>query len=144
MPSQNDQSDSKDFSYFISHNGSILVASLSGFCEGDAAVLLVKCKTEIEERITDTIQGVVLNFSGVTGIANDLVPFWAQLQSTIRSHQVELRVCGVESNLKEKLNRMGILRSNEASLSLKEALPEIVVALRRSSHSRHSPAKKVA
>ena len=142
-PSQNenDYSDLASFSYFISHKGPILVASLSGLVESEARDLLAQCKAEIEHRLTDNIQGVVLNFSGVTGIANDLVPFWAQLQGMIRSHSVELRLCGIEMSLKEKLMKMGIVRAAETTNSLKDALPEIIGAMKRRSQA---PVKKAA
>lgn len=129
----------RNFSYFISHNGAILVASLSGFCEDQAAELLQRCKIEIEELMTEKIHGVILNFSGVTGIANDLVPFWAQLQSNIRSRHVALRLCGIEATLKDRLHKQGIIRLTETSESLKEALPEIVIAMKKTSLSRPAP-----
>jgi anti-anti-sigma regulatory factor len=136
----------QNFSYFISHKGAILVASLSGHCEDQAAELLQRCKLEIEELITEKVHGVILNFSGVTSIANDLVPFWAQLQSMIRSRHVELRLCGIENSLKERLHKMGVIRLTETTDSLKEALPEIVMAMKKTSLVRTSPSapKKAA
>jgi hypothetical protein len=130
---ENKFSDLEDFSYFISHSGSILVASLSGLCESDALTLLTQCKNEIESRCTDAIHGVILNFSGVTGIANELAPFWAQLQSMIRGKQLELRLCGIENTLHEKLMKMGILRDIETTNTLQDALPDIVVAMKKRS-----------
>ena len=138
---ENNFSDLEDFSYFISHSGSILVASLSGLCESDAIDLLTQCKEEIENRLTDSVHGVILNFSGVTGIANDLVPFWAQLQSMIRSRQVELRLCGIDNTLYDKLMKLGILRDTETTNTLKDALPDIVGAMKKRSQA---PTKKAA
>lgn len=137
MSSQNEnkQSDLESFSYFISNNGCVVVATLSGLCESESHALLQQCKIDIESKICKSVHAVVLNFSGVTGIANDLIPFWAQLQSMIRSNGVELRLCGIESSLKEKLIKMGILRSTETSNTLKDAVFDIVLALKLKSQS---------
>lgn len=133
---ENDFSDLESFSYFISHKGPILVATLKGLCEDDAVVQLQQCKMEIETLISESVQGVVLNLSGLTSIANDLVPVWAQLQGMVRAHRVELRICGLEEQIKEKLTKMGIIRLTELSTTLKEALPEIVTAMKKNSFSK--------
>jgi anti-anti-sigma regulatory factor len=69
---------------------------------------------------------VLLDFSQVQAITLDAVPALVQLQKLVRVEKLHLRLCGMNEDLKEKLSRLGVIRSSELSTSLKSAVDSLL------------------
>jgi anti-anti-sigma regulatory factor len=78
----------------------------------------------------EKVKLVVLNFAQVTAITSELVPALTSLQKSVRSKPSELRMCGFQVSLKEKISKFGILRANEMAEDLKQAISSAVITKR--------------
>lgn len=108
------------FAYTISKTSSILVASMSGKINQSS---LEKFQQFHDEILTEsTIRFVLLDMSQLTGITLDGIPGLVNFQRALRSKGIEIKLCGMEDSLRDKLNKLGVIRSSEISPSLKVAV----------------------
>jgi anti-anti-sigma regulatory factor len=119
-----------EFQYFISEKNGFVVASLVGLLEEAA----MKRFEQLNEDIFKIdFSKLVINFRDVSGISNEIIPLFARLQKQARAKQADLRICGLKPDLKERLNRAGILRPHEQSDNLQAALQSMIAQVRRAS-----------
>ncbi|MGE0526955.1 MAG: STAS domain-containing protein [Bdellovibrionales bacterium] len=113
----------KEFSYILVGNDAVVIANLTGELQARAAPAVETFKDEILGR--DAARVVILNFSEVTAINGDVIPCVAQLLKSVRSKPAELRLCSLSPEVKDKLNRYGLLRSIEVAEDIKRAIHSI-------------------
>lgn len=113
---------STDFRYQLSGNYSVLVVHLFGEMNSKSAPQIGRCLEEISPQ--PHVKFVIFSFSNVTHINGDAVQALAQMQRDIRSKSA-LRICGMKPELKEKLTRLGVIRSLEMVDSLREGIDSI-------------------
>jgi anti-anti-sigma regulatory factor len=114
---------SEKFVYSIQKSNSIVVVYLSGEIGQYALHPLEKCRTEVLEN--QGVRFAMLDLSNVKNLTLEAVPAFAQLQKAVRFRGIGLRLCAIPDSLKEKLSKLGVIRHNELSPSLKDALLEI-------------------
>jgi anti-anti-sigma regulatory factor len=110
----------KKFDFSFIRNGSILIMWMSGELQRDAQACLDTCWHEAGGGAD--IKVVILDFSRLTAIGAEATPAFAKFQKQIRAEKIDLRICGINEELKERLFRKGVLRHAELVVSLKTAL----------------------
>lgn len=121
----------KPLGYFFSQKKDFLVVSLSGDATPESQEVLKQCAEEIK-RIRD-VAFVVINMSGVSSMSREAVQFFAQIQKEARSKPAQLRICNLASEVKDRLIKLGVVRSLEIADSLDIALAHMTLAARRDS-----------
>lgn len=106
--------------YSVSEKNHLLVVSFAGDLTGLVLPSLEVCRQEITAKRHITC--VVLYFQQVTVISTEVVSYLAQLQREIRLKKKDLRLCGLKTNLRERLIKMGVVRGLEVVEDLKSAL----------------------
>ncbi len=81
---------------------------------------LDRCMTVIEALAT--VKKVIFYFRDVSTVSGDAINYLAKLQAAVRSKKMDLRLCGLNPPIREKLFKMGILRHKETSDNLEQAL----------------------
>ena len=112
--------DQKSFNYTLSHKNRMLVVSFCGEMSSVVGPGLDACRIEILSK--ENLKCVVLYFQDVPGVSPEAIAVLAQMQREIRSRGLELRLCSLKENLREKLVRMGVIRSLEVAEDLRAAL----------------------
>ncbi|WP_413560909.1 STAS domain-containing protein [Bdellovibrio sp. HCB209] len=113
--------DQKSFNYSISHKNKMLVVSFTGEEMGSVVVpALEACRQEILSK--EEVRQVVFYFQNIDRISSEALASFAQLQRDIRAKPADLRLCSLKGALREKLVRMGMVRSLEVTEDLKSAL----------------------
>lgn len=115
----------ENFQFFLNQKKHIAVVSFLGKCTVGSIPQFKKCQESIGALVC---KHIVLNFAGVTQIAEELDPVLVRLQVNIRERDKELIVCGFSSDLKKRLIDSGIIRTYETTNTLVEALQKIVAA----------------
>lgn len=119
-----------DFQYFISEKNGFAVASLVGLLDQSCLQKFDELNTELSN---STFNKLILNFRDVSGVTTESIKAVALLQKMARAREADLRICGLRPEVKERLQKAGILRPHELSDNLQSAL-----------HSLMSIVKKVA
>lgn len=113
----------KRVEYSVIRNGAILIVWLTGDLYHGAQESLDACWLEVD---TDTdIRFVFLDLGRLGSVNADAIPAFTKFQKQIRAKQIELRVCGMSDELKERLAKKGVLRLDEVSANLKTALANV-------------------
>lgn len=118
-----------DFEYFISEKNGFLVASLIGTIGAHVEEKLRELQESLAHR--PEAKKVAINFRDVSSISKECIPLIAMMQKTVRDKNASLRVCGLKPELKEQLDKAGILRPNEISDNLQTALQSFMSAAKR-------------
>lgn len=124
------QIDPFEFQYFISEKNGFVVASLVGLIEASSVERFEQLTQEI---LKVDFSKLVLNFRDVSGLSPELIPVFAKLQKQARDKQVNLRICGLRPEIKDRLNRAGILRPHELADNLQAALQSMITLVRKAS-----------
>lgn len=124
------QPDPFEFQYFISEKNGFVVASLVGLLEVASLERFEQLSADI---FKSEFSRLVLNFRDVSGFSPELIPNFARLQKAAREKNAELRICGLKPDIKERLNRAGVLRPHEQSDNLQSALQSMINYVRRAS-----------
>ena len=98
----------------------MLVVSFTGDLNSQVLASLEVCREEVMRKSKAT--NVVLFFQQVESMSTEVVSWLAQMQREIRMKPAELRICGLRTNMKERLVKMGIIRGMELADDLKTAL----------------------
>ncbi|MFL5814934.1 MAG: STAS domain-containing protein [Bdellovibrionia bacterium] len=107
----------------VSQKSVILLISLAGPINRSNAAVLDKLIEELEKRSPGW---VVLNLRDVgSSIERTQYPAFAKLQKTVRDKGAELKICSVHPNLRTTLVDAGLLRVNEITNNLPEALQSL-------------------
>lgn len=112
------------FSYEISRNQSFLIAALSGKIQQSSLESFSQFQREILE--AESLKAVLFDFSHVSGITLDAIPALVLLQKNLRHRGLQFRLCGLHDPLKDKLSKLGVIRSSELSLNRRSALESIL------------------
>lgn len=114
--------------HFISKNGAVFVASVTG-AMNDASLDSI---SELIQIVSDEQDAkfFVLNLTNVGSIDPSMYPSLSLLQLKMRSSERHLRVCGLGSDLREKLLAMGLLRRSEINTELQDALVWITTQMK--------------
>lgn len=118
-----------ELSYFISEkaissqNSTLLLIALAGPINRSNASVLDRLIEEIDKK---SAGWVVINMRDV-GHSMERTQFsvFAKLQKTIREKPAELKLCSIHPDLKKTLQDAGLLRQNEISNNLPEALASL-------------------
>ncbi len=117
-----------DFQYFISEKNGFVVASLVGLLEGTSAERFDELTQDV---LKANFSRLVINLRDVSAFSSDLIPHFAKLQKHAREKNAEIRICGLKPDIKERLNRAGILRPHEITENLQTALQSMVGNFKR-------------
>ncbi|MBO9665455.1 MAG: STAS domain-containing protein [Bdellovibrio sp.] len=98
----------------------MLVVSLTGEISSYVVPALEACRQEILAK--EEVRCVVFYFQNVDQISAEAIAWLAQVQREIRAREADLRLCSLKDTLREKLVRMGVVRSLEVTDDLKTAL----------------------
>lgn len=113
---------SPEFRYQLSGNYSVLVVHLFGEMNSESAPQLLRCLEEILSQ--EHVNFVIFSFSNVTLIGGDAVQTLAHIQRQIRT-KASLRICAMKPQHKEKLTKLGVIRSLELANSLKDGINSV-------------------
>lgn len=115
------------FQYFLSDKRPILVVTMVGRLNFLAVQALLSCKAEINKLSHhDDIKFVVFYCRDVEVITGDAISVLTQIQAEIRSRGCSLNICSLKPDVKEKLTNMGVVRRNELSDNMRDALMAFV------------------
>lgn len=119
-----------DLRYFISEKDAILVVVFAGSLSRASHAVLEQCQAEIVEKKPAR---VILMFRDIADRVKlpALAPL-ARLKAAIRACPAELRICGLHPEILKMLNDRGLLRVEEISNNLHEALLELLKPAKRS------------
>lgn len=115
--------DRVEFDYFISEKNEFLVVSFLGKIDNNCLDKLSNLKQEILSK--EQVKFVVLNFRDSIDIVGEAIQAFTHFQKDIRAKPAELRVCGLNPNIKDKLIRLGLLRGNEIVDNLNVAIQSL-------------------
>ena len=118
-----------DFEYFISEKNGFVVASLIGTIGANVEAKLRELQESLAQR--QEAKRVAINLRDVSSISKDCIPLLAMMQKTVRDKNASLRVCGLKPEIKEQLEKAGILRPNEISDNLQTALQSFMANIKR-------------
>jgi anti-anti-sigma regulatory factor len=115
-----DVAQSDPFLYTVSKSSSVLASSFSG-------VLGIDSQSEFErftkEALSDpSIRVVLIDFTAVANVTVDLLPALVLFQKQCRIQNIEIRLCALGEELKNKLFKLGVIRYRELAPSLREGL----------------------
>lgn len=111
------------FQYFLSDKRPILVVTMVGRMNFLAVQTLLSCKAEINKLSHgEGIKFVVFYFRDVEAITGDAISVLTQIQKEIRARDCALNLCSLRPDIKEKLVNMGVVRRNELSDNMRDAL----------------------
>lgn len=110
-------------SYFLSQKKGILIASLIGPLSRETLPILEECSREIAD---SQAKWVILNFRDVSkDLEKPIMPAIAGLQKKIREMPADLKLVGLHPELRQTLERQGLLRREERAENLSQALQMI-------------------
>lgn len=99
-----------DFNYYLSEKDEILIITLIGEMTESAIPKLKEC---IEEMKVKNPQFVAFNLHDINKIGIDGVRLFAHMQKLIREKPAKIRICFLETKIKERLIKEGIVREGE-------------------------------
>ncbi len=108
--------------YFISEKGPFLVVSLNGTIAKNTTPVLDECREKITQANT---KKVILSLHDVSRIDLNGLPALAQLQQAVRSKPATLRLCFIKKDVAQTLFDKAIVRKDEVTMDLKEALESL-------------------
>lgn len=111
--------DELNLQYFLSRKGPILVVTFVGDMNVPSIQAIEKCTSEISA--TELVKFVILYFRDTKRIALEAIPYLATMQKEVRK-KGELQICSMHPEMREKLSKHGIIRANENTNNLAEAL----------------------
>lgn len=106
--------------YFVSKSDLVVVISFQGALNEAALPELQRCQEEIQN--VGDARFFILNFSQATTVSSHAAPMLAQLQRSVRSKEMKIRICGLPIEIREKLEALGIVRRSEVGTDLNESL----------------------
>lgn len=110
--------------YFIAEKSSVVVLSWVGALAHETIRTIEECQNEI---LNLKAKWVVMNCRDLKPqMDRSVVPIFARLNKTIRDMPATLRLTSLHPELRSYLEEQGILRNEELSLNLTEALKTIV------------------
>jgi hypothetical protein len=117
-------SDNFTLRYFITEKSSILVISLVGPLVRTNVPVLEQCLAEISTR---DFQLAVLLFQDCGNtVERPVFPALTRLQKVLRDRPAKIRVGGLVDDLYHLLLNHGVIRQNEATATLQEALSSLL------------------
>ena len=112
-----------ELKYFISEKKHIMVVTLIGPLVRSNAHILDQCIRELSRK---EASWVILNLKDVPGTVDRAVfPAIARLQKNVRDRKAQLRLSSINPNLRLALDQNGLIRSDETSNTLAEALTSL-------------------
>jgi anti-anti-sigma regulatory factor len=108
----------------MSSNESILVVTFAGAMAPSSVQTLQRCREELA--VAKLPEFVILYFRDVPTVSIDAVQILAQMQRDIRL-KCPLSICSLRPETRDKLLAMGILRQNEMSNNLQDALQRLAL-----------------
>lgn len=121
--------DTDQLTYFLSEKKNILVVTFVGPLVRGSAHILEKCIQELSKR---EATWVILNLRDVPGtVDRSVFPAFARLQKNVRDRKACLRMSALHPSLRLALDEQGLVRADETSDSLAEALSSLAVNISR-------------
>jgi len=114
------------FQYLLAHNKPLLIVTFIGDMDQSTVQPLNACRKEIADS-ADT-KFVILNFRDVGNINGESISSLTQMQIEIRGRGCDLRISSMKPAIRDKLLKMGVIRSSELANNLREALLSMVNA----------------
>ena len=121
MPDHSELSaqEAKALSFHLAEKNDILVVSLIGAICKATEEIMRRCTEEIER---SQARSVVLNFLGVENVEKAGLTELAKVQVLVRRKPSALRICFMRPAVAAVLKDSGVLRPEEVSAGLKEAI----------------------
>ena len=107
-----------DFQFLISAKGRAVLVTLIGEMKNSSLAKLEECQREVLK--DGNLNYFVFYFRDVPNVTIDAIPFLTQFQKNIRL-KGELRICSLRPELKDKLIKLGVVRSAELVNNLQSA-----------------------
>jgi anti-anti-sigma regulatory factor len=112
--------------YFIAEKNQVMIASYVGRLTHENREIFAKSQKDISE---SQAKYVILYFRDAgQELDKSLVPIFAQLQKIIRDKGIPFRLCSLHPELRRFLDSQGLLRPNEVTNNLVEALRSLNLA----------------
>lgn len=70
-------------------------------------------------------RSAIISFSSIHQVAGDAIPLFTQLQRSLRNQSVQIRICGMRPDQKERLQRAGVIRGEELRNSVRDAVASL-------------------
>lgn len=109
----------KNLDWFISEKDKYLIVSFSGTMTEDTSSKLIHCEEEVKKR---NAKCIVLNFFNIDEMTRGCMRQLAHLEKLIRDKPAKLRICFLKPDHETFLVREGIIRPNEITGNLMQAL----------------------
>lgn len=114
---------SAEFKYHIAGNEAVMIVFLQGEMTSRTAESVKTCFTDIMGRAG--IRSAIISFASVNIISGDAIPIFAQMQICLRKLSVDIRLCGMRSDQKEKLAKAGLIRSEEHYGTIRDGIASL-------------------
>lgn len=115
------------FQYFLSDKKPILIVTMVGRMNFMAVQTLLKCKAEINRLSQkENARFVVFYCRDVELITGDAISVLTQMQAEIRARDCSLNICSLRPEIRERLVNMGVVRRNELTDNMRDALMAFV------------------
>lgn len=113
-----------EFAYLINHQNSLCVIRFRGVIDGKSAKILQACLEEVKSLSCHLF---IIDFSKVSRVEATGHRELVQLQKDLRADEVSNKVllCGLKATLKSSLSDNGIIRSQEVTSDLKQAITNL-------------------
>jgi anti-anti-sigma regulatory factor len=112
--------------YFIAEKNAVMIISWIGEFSHETSGVIEKCREDVGN---STAKWVILNLRDLKPSMDKItVPIFARLQKTVREKPAILRLTSVHPELRGFLLQQGVLRPDELTNNLAEALRGITLA----------------
>lgn len=112
------------FQYLLALNKPLLIVTFIGDMDQSTVEIMASCRKEVAE--TPDIKFVIFNFRDVSNVNGESIAALTQMQIDIRSRGCELRISSLKPAIRDKLLKMGVIRSSELANNLREGLLSMV------------------
>lgn len=111
------------FSYELTKNPAFLIGILSGKLQQSSVSDFASFQSEVLQ--TEDVKCVLLDLSQISAVTLDAVPSLVLFQKNLRAKGVQFWLCGLSEPLREKLAKLGVIRSIEVASSLRAAVETV-------------------
>lgn len=115
------------FQYFIAPKKPALIVTFVGDMDQSAIQKMNECRSEITALSSDA-KFAIFNFRDVGNVNGEVIAVITQIQIDLRARGLDLRISSINPTTRDKLLKMGVIRSSELANNLKEALISLLQA----------------
>ena len=126
MDSEKQLESTTSLQYFIAEKNAVMIVSWIGEFSYETSGIIEKCREDLSK---SPAKWIILNLRDLKPTMDKItVPIFARLEKSIREKPAVLRLTSVHPDLKNFLLQQGVLRPEELTNNLAEALRSITQA----------------